>query len=461
MTDDNTTHFVFTLSSGEYSQIHLSLRANALMQNSYYWFRLMCENAVADVEVTTNALPFGGSINISPRSGWALETLYRLWAPNWRDVDGDYPLHYVFYVFEPPYQSVRAAETQSSWTPIPGHSDLWLLESLFLPPGPSSLSSLLPIRCLVTDSLGGVVEAANDTTVFPFRLNNQSNGTVMNSTNAGAEMLTTMLSLVETISSQSPLRTQQVTTVMAAMLRRDVLFTSLLGEHGLTTMQQLILASALTQALNTSLDATDVSQIPVVDSLMRTMSQLIGDAYVAIAKESSQSALNTLSSVKFGNQTTALTSQASILLSSLIANMLENSHGSLSQVVQVATDKIKLTAALMPILSKPPTDSSIVFFPVLTIANSSTTLSIAQSATASGSATISVASYDASLFQGTPISNNSSSGTRNDGLPAPTLSSDVLSITISYSNDAPGTVNVPSFVANMRVTDDDDFNAPY
>eukprot|EP01033_Poteriospumella_lacustris_P018266 gene18266-13126_t len=174
MTITNTTSSVviFSPSSGTAS-VPLSLRAGTLVSSGYYRFRLNCDGMNTDVDVKTNAAPFGGSLLTYPSQGWALETLFSLQAPWWRDSDGDYPLTYAIAFQEPFYRSSRSVltTTSASWTKLPHYDRQWFVENVHLPTGMMNDSYRLLLQVTVTDTLmSSTALSSNTTVVLPYRL---------------------------------------------------------------------------------------------------------------------------------------------------------------------------------------------------------------------------------------------------------------------------------------------------
>eukprot|EP01033_Poteriospumella_lacustris_P002707 gene2708-1968_t len=155
----------------------------------------------------------------------------------------------------------------------------------------------------------------------------------------------------------------------------------------------------------------------------------------------------------------AIASQTANVLDFLAQSLLSNqdsSGGSGVQIVQVSTETVKLSLALV---SLPPSSGSsndsattVNFLPAVSIPDSSTTINIAQSAGASGSAMISVASFDSSLWAAA-TSSNSSSSSPSSSPSGTSLVSDIVSIKVSYTGSS-GSQSLPSFVASMDVSDD-------
>lgn len=469
MTLNNATTTRLALSASSPStKVTLSLRPAALVEGSYYSFRLTCDGVTADVTVTTNANPVGGSLTVVPATGYSLETSFTATAPLWRDVDGDYPLTYTFAILPPVGTRFRA----TTWVQIPSFTEQWFVDAVYLPPGWSNLSYALPVQCTVVDTLSGEASIRVNATVLPMRSNGGGNAT--SGAASSQQVLSTLMTLIANASvASSPLRLQQVVTVVAALVRRDLsILTSSSTSGGssqekplLTSSQLLTLAGVLVANANATVAQTDSSQQSLATSLVVDTTQLVTDSKVAIAQESAAKALSSLvlpsSSQNNTNGAAAVSqiaSQTSNVLNLLAQNLLASQSGASGgiQVVQVSTDTVKLSVALVS-LPPPSTNSSVVsFLPAVGIADSSTTINIAQGG--SGSALISVASYDSSLWDAAVASQKNSSTSTSTGLPAPQLVSDVVSIKVSYTGT--DTAQLPSFVASMEVSDDGSYVAP-
>eukprot|EP01042_Synura_sphagnicola_P019942 gene19942-25273_t len=195
--------------------------------------------------------------------------------------------------------------------------------------------------------------------------------------------------------ASSPLRLQQVVTVVAALVRRDlsILTSKSSSTSGgapheiplLTSSQLLTLAGLLAANANATVAQTDSSQQSMATSLVAGTTQLVTDSKVAIAQESAANALSSLvlpsSSQNNTNGAAAVSqiaSQTSNVLNLLAQNLLASQSSSSRgmQVVQVSTDTVKLSVALVS-LPPPSSNSSVVsFLPPVGIADSSTTINI-------------------------------------------------------------------------------------
>jgi hypothetical protein len=437
----------------------LLLRPRALLSGGFYLFRLACEGSVVDVEVTTNANPVGGSLMIAPSSGWVLETLFSLAAPLWRDPDGDYPLKYIFSFFE-----LSRTATIGTWITIPSDSSQAYIQSVYLPTGMMNRSYELPMRCTIVDSLDGESWGSSISSVRPIK----ANSTLFSSGTNSQEILQRLLQSVnQTIVHSTSMQVQQLTTVIASVMRQNTLFGQSSGGilSKLTLSQQLTLANTLLFAVNSSLVTTDLQNMGAARMLRTNVTQLVSDIKIAISKQQASSALTSLlSNTTIGRNQSALASasalagQTSSLLDSLAASILSNSVSPGMQVLQISTETVKLSVALVPL--SPSNDSSVSYLPPVSIPDSKSTINIAQDSSASGSALISVASFDASLVQAALASKQAASANTSSsakgGLPEPELISDVISVKVSYTGDS-GSAELPVFAANMEVDDNTNY----
>jgi hypothetical protein len=85
------------VSLGQVYAMNLWLKANALLPNAAYLFRLECGSTASSVAGVTNGAPTGGVLVASPAAGVELTTLFTLNASSW--VDDNLPISYSFGLF--------------------------------------------------------------------------------------------------------------------------------------------------------------------------------------------------------------------------------------------------------------------------------------------------------------------------------------------------------------------------
>ena len=82
--------------------MNLVIAAHALSAGVKYAFSLSASGwfgtQTSDVSVQMNAAPVGGTLHVSPSTGFALRTNFSLTSTGWSDPEGDLPLQYAFVV---------------------------------------------------------------------------------------------------------------------------------------------------------------------------------------------------------------------------------------------------------------------------------------------------------------------------------------------------------------------------
>lgn len=167
------------------SQFNLLVSGGRLSwKSSPYVFSLSAGGAVASISVMLNRAPHNGTLLSSPMSGLVLDTVFRLSASYWVDMEGDLPLKYEFYTL------------LNGKNVLKSRSEMLFVESM-LPSGSSSNNYLLECWVGVYDSLGGTSSTRVSVTVrFPTSSSSMSSSSLL-------EKSTSLLSTSLTVGSDS------------------------------------------------------------------------------------------------------------------------------------------------------------------------------------------------------------------------------------------------------------------
>jgi hypothetical protein len=113
-----------TSSSVAGATFQLAIRANSLAAGLSYSLQMSCtyttsiNTVISTVSVTVNAPPVGGTVDIQPTNGTALDTMFVWNTAYWHDDPSDYPLMYYFSYYSPPGNIFQVAKysSQSAYT---------------------------------------------------------------------------------------------------------------------------------------------------------------------------------------------------------------------------------------------------------------------------------------------------------------------------------------------------------
>ena len=191
----------------------LVVRAGVLDAGARYTFQIAATDSIgqvgtANLTLTANRPPFGGSLAVTPRTGQALSTSFLLASGGFVDPDDTLPLTYAFF-----YRSSSLGVQVEI-----GDGDTQTANST-LPPGDGDN---LTLSVLVTDQLGGPATASVDVAVSVAPADVLS--TVKNSTQQVSELIASGDSMAATtlIASSAELLNQNVHSFSALSAARQI-----------------------------------------------------------------------------------------------------------------------------------------------------------------------------------------------------------------------------------------------
>ena len=175
-----------SLFSTGFQSLWLVAQPYTLQGGERYLFRIDAIDALghtdsANVTVTTNRAPTGGSLNVVPEEGWALSTAFRLAAVGWVDPENDSPLTYQFsYVSASTGAQVSLSGEGAAvlnCTKLPSASNLTLQTTVLDPYGAASVASTYATVTLnqedalyivgnVTAAIEDLISSGNDETAI-------------------------------------------------------------------------------------------------------------------------------------------------------------------------------------------------------------------------------------------------------------------------------------------------------
>ena len=175
-----------SLFSTGFQSLWLVAQPYTLQGGERYLFRIDAIDALghtdsANVTVTTNRAPTGGSLNVVPEEGWALSTAFRLAAVGWVDPENDSPLTYQFsYVSASTGAQVSLSGDGAAvlnCTKLPSASNLTLQTTVLDPYGAASVASTYATVTLnqedalyivgnVTAAIEDLISSGNDETAI-------------------------------------------------------------------------------------------------------------------------------------------------------------------------------------------------------------------------------------------------------------------------------------------------------
>lgn len=405
---------VATIRPGQLSQMPLIIKSNFLISSAHYVFRLSCGSAFMDVSVSTNQPPYGGSVLVYPENGTAIRTEFSMLAVGWKDdsmVDDMANAIPLVYVFE--------YKTSALWITIPNFVGSTLVDRIFLPQGQANESYRVLIRVKVSDSLQATSATEAVTKVSPM------------TTNGTLGTVSYMTAMIRNASMTSSLKTQQLATSLLTYLQDKSV--------SLTPSQGVAMASLLLRVTNASLLTTDLGNLDIARQLLRRIGQYSSQATIALTQAQAKDKLAALLSSQSNKNTTGSSSNIVTQTNnvvSFLADSLLNGGGS---SITVVSDTVRVTVS---VVSFDNTSSATIAVP-----DSKSTVSI-NSPESGSNALISVVEYDASIWGRGGSSNSTNSTTTSK---TPTLSSDILSLRVSYLGNDSNPV-LPSFVANLSVS---------